>query len=213
MRPDETYTVKVTISPTMGDPNGFGFQILCLNAPVNVDGPEISTWANPSTNAKISTALNTSRTYVEHNGPSSTNEFTVEWTAPAAGAGEVTFYSCGNGVNMDGNTTGDAAACNTLTLTEGEVLNTGNPDVVKLHTTVFPNPVSEMLYVHVHSPVSGNYALRVLDVTGNTVLVSKEALVSGQNNVPVEIADIPVGIYTVVLEGEGGIALQKFLKQ
>lgn len=47
------------------------------------------------------------REYIEHTRMSSSNTFTVEWVAPAAGAGGVTFFAAANGANANGANTGD----------------------------------------------------------------------------------------------------------
>ena len=93
--PGETYNVRMTVTST-DMPAGFGFQIVALNAASGVDGDPVNTWNIPtgSTNTQIATIAN-GRQYAEHNSASSTNEFLLEWTAPAGG-GDVTFYYAGN---------------------------------------------------------------------------------------------------------------------
>ena len=99
--PGETYRIAVSINHIGGNsPSAFGFQLVAL---ADADNQSTESFSNPASNVQIATANSTGRTYAEHNGPSDTNVFMVDWTAPAAGTGSVTFYSAGNGVNGDDN--------------------------------------------------------------------------------------------------------------
>ena len=89
------------MSNSAGTPDGYGFSMICLDANDN----NYNGWANASSNAQLSTSAG--RNYVEHDGISSSNEFTVDWTAPSASTGDVTFYVGANAVNgADGNSGG-----------------------------------------------------------------------------------------------------------
>jgi hypothetical protein len=110
-----TYDMKVTLSAS-GSPGGYGFQMVALK---NTGNTNAGTWSSPGANTKIASVG--TRSYVEHGVNSTfsaTNNFTMKWTAPAAGTGAVTFYSAGNVVNGTGNTSGDSPVAGTLSITE-----------------------------------------------------------------------------------------------
>lgn len=110
-----TYDMKVTLSAS-GSPGGYGFQMVALK---NTGNTNAGTWSSPGSNTKIASVG--TRSYVEHGVNSTfsaTNNFTMKWTAPAAGTGAVTFYSAGNVVNGTGNTSGDSPVAGTLSITE-----------------------------------------------------------------------------------------------
>lgn len=112
--PGVTYDMEVMIS-SVGSPAGFGFQMLALNG----SNANAGTWSNPSSNTQISSVG--SKSYVEHGVGftySTSNTFTMKWTAPTTGTGNVTFYSSGNAVNGNGGTGGDAGTTNTLMINE-----------------------------------------------------------------------------------------------
>ena len=101
----ETYQISLTAVPGSGVPAGYGFQLTVLDG----NDVDVASFSNPSANTKISTAANVAggRTYAEHNGTSATDEFVFEWTAPAGGTGDVTFYYNVNLVDGTGGLSGD----------------------------------------------------------------------------------------------------------
>jgi hypothetical protein len=113
-----TYDIRFTVSASMGSPGGYGFQMTCLTSPAN---NPLAGYSNLGPNVKqklVTTGTYMGRTYVEHNGVGSINQFDMSWTAPAAGTGTVKFYAAGNCVNLSGSTAGDKAASTSFTLPE-----------------------------------------------------------------------------------------------
>ncbi len=196
--PGQTYEVRVVVEPTMGNPAAYGFQMVALQAPEGTDGPALNdSWSDPSDNAKIAQA-NNGRKYVEHKGPSATNEFTVQWTAPAAGSGPVTFYACGDGVNGNGSNSGDAAACAVLELPEGVVNSVGEarrPDALQ----VWPNPVhGTMMRLSANEAWDGPAMARLYDLQGR--LVWEKDLLLHEGAAELEAAGLTSGIYVLRLQ-------------
>ncbi len=101
--PGETYSIQVSLS----DPGQqrWGFQITA----VDVTGGFAGTF---SITDPVNTQLN-SGTYVNHTsagtnfGDPNGNSWTFDWTAPAAGSGDVTFYLAGNAANGNFSNQGD----------------------------------------------------------------------------------------------------------
>jgi hypothetical protein len=112
-----TYTVKVTVSNSMGNPFGYAFQFTALT---DAESAPISGYSSLASNVKQKTITVqnafTGRTYLEHNGVTSNNLFQFNWTAPANLNEPVTFFASGNVVNGTGSTAGDATANTSLTL-------------------------------------------------------------------------------------------------
>jgi len=112
-----TYTVKVTVSNSIGSPFGYAFQFTALT---DAESSPISGYSSLASNVKqktitVQNAFN-GRTYLEHNGVTSNNVFQFNWTAPANLNEAVTFFASGNVVNGTGSTGGDATANTSLTL-------------------------------------------------------------------------------------------------
>lgn len=112
--PGTTYDMRVTVQGTSGAPGGYGFQMTCLTSTGNTP---LAGYSNFATNVKqkaVTTGTFNGRTYVEHSGVTTNNQFNFRWTAPAAGTGSVTFYASGIAVNNTGSTVGDNSGANSL---------------------------------------------------------------------------------------------------
>lgn len=204
--PGETYNVKMTVDAT-NSPAGYGFQITSLNAADGVDGTPVNTWANGSGNVQIAT-LGTGRQYAEQSALSSSNEFTMEWTAPASGT--VTFYYGGNATNDNGNTNGDNAIMGSMSLDADP--NAVNELEKILALDIFPNPVSDVLNLRTNSQTTDTYDLQLFDQNGKQVSIERLMIPSGENVAPIQVANLPTGIYNLILsDGKNQIA-KKMLK-
>ncbi|MEM9916490.1 MAG: choice-of-anchor V domain-containing protein [Bacteroidota bacterium] len=206
----QVYDVKVTINVAQGTPAGFGFQMVCLNGELNANAPDVPNWSDLGSNVQMATASN-GRTYVEHNGVGSSNEFTMKWTAPPTGSGTVTFYACGNGVNGNGSTGGDNAACNTLTIAETDVVST-NELADELGMKVFPNPAVDFTTLSTNSSTSERFQLRLTDVQGKLLKDESLLVPAGQFRHTVNVQTLPSGIYYLQLTDGKEIATRKLLK-
>lgn len=211
--PGETYDVTVTISTLAGSPSAVGFQIVALNAPLGENGNDISDWSPISSNVQVSSASNTGRTYVEHVAPSqSSNEFKMSWTAPEDLEGEVTFYSCGNGVNLNGSTSGDNAACNTLVITQDQTSSNNDLDKASLQVQLFPNPVTDQVNLNISAKNAGEYALRVYNSIGQQVYQEIINLTNGENPESIDMSNLSQGVYTVQIQNERQIIAKNIIK-
>ena len=201
--PEETYDVKVTLNSTgTQTPEGYGFQIVCLKAPLGQNGDNWEAFSNPASNVRIVVASSNGRQYAEHKEPSSSNEFMVEWTAPASGTGTITLYSCGNGVNLNNSSGGDNAACNQLELTEGE--STSSKELAgDVSLNVFPNPVDDVLNMEITSKVNGIFEARVYNMFGQVVQIDQIGLSTGENKLSLSVNDLSEGSYLLqITDGE-----------
>lgn len=195
--PGTVYNGVVSMEATAGTPAAWGFQIVALNAPQDQDGPSVNTFSNPASNVQIAT-ITSGRQYAEHNGPSDTSSvFRFQWTAPEEGSGTVTFYSCGNGVNGNGGTSGDNAACASFEMTERPV---SLADLSREATlTVAPNPVADQLNLSVASQLTGPYTAKLFDATGRQWLTQRVTLTGGTDRFSFPAGDVPTGVYFLQL--------------
>lgn len=208
--PGETYSMTVTMNTVMGSPSAFGFQMLCLNAEMDQDGPESSNYSNASSNAQIAAASNTNRVYVEQNAASASNEFSVDWQAPAAGSGAVTFYVCGNGVNGNGATSGDGAACTKVQLDEdgssGTTSLTGINDI-----TIAPNPSNGNFNLKLNSSIQESAEIRITDITGKSVYNEVINVVPGEMNKSISFDAPTSGMYIMQFATDKGQHTEKLV--
>lgn len=127
--PGQTYTITATATHTGAAL--FGFEMTAENSSNNKTGTFIITDA-------IQTKLVNNNKAVTHtqNGttPSGNSKsWSVNWTAPAQGTGNVTFYAAFNAANGNGQNTGDVIYKTLLLVPEGSILEadfTANPTTV-----------------------------------------------------------------------------------
>lgn len=121
--PGQTYQVTAVVSETAANtPAAYGFQSVFLSVPENATVPvQAGTLSNGSEGTETTT-LASGRTYAEHGERSSTGEWTFEWTAPAAGTGEVKAYVVGNLVNTNFSTSGDNGSTMPTVITLSEMV-------------------------------------------------------------------------------------------
>ncbi len=208
--PGQTYRVRVSHDVAVGNPVGYGFQALCLTAPLDQEGDDAAGFSNPASNVQIAVADN-GRQYAEQNGMSDSEVFEVDWTAPIAGTGTVTFYTCGNAVNDDNTNSGDGADCETLELTEGDPSSTSEPeDLVLIY--LFPNPVEDRMQVMLDSPVPAVFNMEIFDMSGRLMLEHEIGFVSGESVFLFDVNRLSTGTYIVKFSNGDNIATGKLLK-
>ncbi|MFT7590080.1 MAG: hypothetical protein ACI959_002303 [Limisphaerales bacterium] len=165
--PGTTYKVSIEVKEGGGNPQGYGFQMTALDGSDN----EVNDWANPSGNAQIETAsLVGGRTYVEHNDASLTGVFDFDWSAPAAGTGDVIFYFAGNVINGNNMTSGDVGGMGS-TLSLPEASGSGITAINSLEVTAFPNPLTgNQVRVNIGNlPSNSNAVAKLYDLTGKLI--------------------------------------------
>ncbi|MEM1217955.1 MAG: choice-of-anchor V domain-containing protein [Bacteroidota bacterium] len=205
--PGQDYDVKVIINDALGNPSGYGFQMV---AEIDSDNSSTNSWSNPSSNTKTSSTTD-GRSYLEQNGTSSSNEFTATWTAPTVGSGSVTFYSCGNGVNGNGMTSGDGAARNELTLTEDEGSSTFDAQKEELAFNLLPNPVVSDFQIQTNHITNGQYKLSILTIDGK-IQQQRTVLLTGGKTAAIDASALSPGYYWVQLANERTTMIGKMLK-
>lgn len=98
--PNESYIMRVRISPGTGSPSTYGFQ---ATAVFQSDASNAGSFSNPGVDVQLESVEG--RHIVEHSMDSPNNFFDVEWRAPSPGSGQVDFYASGvasNNSNSDG---------------------------------------------------------------------------------------------------------------
>ena len=209
--PGEEYTIKMIINSP--EAAAYGFQAVALGAPIDADGPSINTWVASSANAQVAVALN-GRQYAEQISASTSNEFEMEWTAPAAGTGDVSFYYCGNAVNLMSGTNGDNAICGKMSLSEDGVMSSINAPDAKVALDIFPNPVGDVMHLKTTTEQSGIYSAVIFNQTGKAVLTRDFDVPTGEQVNFLEVSNLSSGYYNLVLTDENGDAVsKKIIKQ
>lgn len=203
--PLKTYVVTLACNTaSMGLPK-FGFQAAVTKADNSSTGTLTATAANTIVRTVSGVKI------IEHTTPIGTlvtGHYSVEfeWTAPDKGAGNITFYSVGNAVNMDGSTSGDQPS-NGITATYAESGTSGIsavPDAIQ--AKIYPNPCTVMLNIESAHAGSKDYSITIADLTGRRVL---STITQGS----VDVSALTPGVY--LLQINNGMIQQSatFVKQ
>ncbi len=203
-QPGTQYTARVKINATGQDLKGYGFQMIALKDAGNTDLDGF-TDTNPN-NYKIASISN-GRTYAEHDNISTTNTFDVAWKAPLAGAGSVTFYAAGNGVNSNGGTGGDGSAVSSLRLTEANTVPT--TELSNNTLKLFPNPIQENATLDLSAFQTKDIKVTAFDPSGK-IIWQTTTIQSDQILIP--SSEWASGTYFIRVEGPGIQLSTKALK-
>lgn len=205
--PGASYQVRITIDAATGTPSTYGFQTVALNS----NDDNAGTWNFPNGGQQL-VGFATGVEYMEHSTPSASNVITTAtWEAPAIGGGDVIFYVGALASNNSGNPAGDGGAVNSITLTEGFMVNS-NEIEQPIGFSLFPNPALDFLNVNITSNDAGLAQLRILDMTGKMVHTEEFGIHQGENLQHVDIENLNSGLYLFNLIHGDQVVSEKFLK-
>lgn len=144
----------------------YGFQTVAVDA--TNSGVGTVTITDPS---KTQLITSSGKEYVEHTLTGTNvlgiHDWMYQWTAPAAGSGDVTFYSAFNAANGDGTSAGDNIYTDSLVFQECTTI--GTTDFGIETGFLYPNPVTDHVNVYLGNTLSGEIGIRVFDLQGKVV--------------------------------------------
>lgn len=204
---DNKYTpgvkYQITITGTNSTKTKFGYQFSATKS----GGAQAGTMSAVPVGSKSASA--SGLTVVEHSAPVTGApglSVSFDWTAPAAGTGNVTLSASVNGVNGDNTTSGDAYNNIQVTLTESAASSVAMVTEVKVG--IYPNPANDVLHVVVGN-VTSAYDVLVYDMSGK-VLVKQSA--EGRE-VTLNTSTFNKGLYFVQVLYKGGKQTVPFVKE
>ena len=208
--PGAIYEVELAVEKTggLGNPAGYGFQLTASKG-----GKDAGVFSNvmPKGNTQISKLNN--RSFVEHDLLIPSGTVTVNWTAPPAGTGNVTFFAAGNLVNGAEGVKGDAATPPiTLVLSEGMGVSTADFGSEKAKIKVINNPSEEQYMLNCVAEKSGNAEIFIFGADGRQVYYASVAIDEGENTLPLQFGAQDAGIFVVCLKVDGKLTTARFAK-
>lgn len=190
---DSTYqlTVKITNPQTQRN----GFQILALDA----NNQNIGDWqlTEPAKMKIIPGIGLPNRKYVTHQAAGNLQtEWSVDWKAPAANAGKVTFYASVNSANDNGMKTGDEVYTGSLSLEFAEPNAAGMEEQPGFR--VYPTPAGGGFWVEMPMGTAQT-TVTVFDMGGNQYCRKQ---LSEETRQFVETGSLAPGAYLLVFEND-----------
>ena len=209
--PGQTYTITATAS----SPNRirFGFEITPQTATGATAGTVIITDIQQT---KLAASPNTR--WITHTltgslaATSGTKSWTFDWTAPASGAGNVTFYGAFNCANNSSSVFGDSIFTSQLVVPE-------NPTAIwdaarqNLSFNVYPIPAGDNLFVHLKVNEQSAPRIELSDITGKIIAkISDSPLDAGaEYTFDINTSEILAGIYFVRIVNGSVIVFKKII--
>ncbi|MCX6277070.1 MAG: T9SS type A sorting domain-containing protein [Bacteroidetes bacterium] len=190
--PGTNYTITVTVTGT----GKKGFEV----SPQDLSGNLIG-----SLTAGTGNKLVGSGKYVTHNAAKSANpsSWTFQWSPPAGGAGNVTFY--GSFIVGAQNT-----KTSSMTVIQSSVGIAGN---ILSNLSVYPNPSHGLFTVSFSLDVSGNVTLDLLNACGDRILnLMQESSPAGNNKNSFTLHELS-GLYFIRMDFNGVKYLRKIIIQ
>lgn len=196
--PGETYTITAKV--VKAGISKFGFQMAVQNAA----GTALGTLVNPDAKTQLVGQGKYATHRLQSTSGTDSATWSVDWTAPAAGTGNVTIYLAGNAANGNNTTSGDEIFTEALTISEGST-SARNAEV-KLDLAVFPNPGNGLFTLSSQNPHTGDLKLEVRDLKGQLIRstsFSNTELTSGYS---LDLSALNSGIYLLHVSGANGAA-------
>ncbi len=75
--------------------------------------------------------------------------------------------------------------------------------------TIYPNPISTNLSVKLNHPLSANSKLRILDITGRTLI--NQNIAAAQTLITVDVQRLPAGKYFISVVNNSDIINESFV--
>ncbi|MDF2436379.1 MAG: hypothetical protein K0Q95_755 [Bacteroidota bacterium] len=201
--PGQTYTITASI--TQAGKTKFGFQV----SPQNVAGTKLGTLL--VTNTTLTQLVGTGGKYITHKTagtsfPSGTATWSFDWTAPVAGTGNVTFYGAFNITNSSNTNSGDIIKLSTLQVTEN--VSTAIAERDKFDFNVYPNPVTDRVYISAGDLNANSAAISIINIQGQAVKTISDFVPGTYINVE----ELAKGYYIIKIETESGSSFKKIVK-
>jgi hypothetical protein len=208
--PGKTYTVTLKGVNT-GSLVKFGYQAEPVTAAMAAAG----TLTVTQSSQQVST-MNGGRKLIESTtrltaSSASNLAASFDWIAPIAGTGTVTFYGVVNAVNGTGGQGGDAVSPSTNSvLTE----NTASIESVNGLATIqlYPNPATDIINLRLEGVQVGGYLATVYNLSGQQVAATEFGVVNMKSIQQINTANLPSGLYQLVVASEGWNKVISFVK-
>lgn len=198
------YTVHITTSG--GNAAVYGFEATVKNSLRRTIGTITVT---DNVNTQHCFGFNS---YITHTYPTSTGDWSFDWTASTTDTNAVTVYAAVNFANGDGNNTGD----HITKAQSAKLVHTGIGERENLFVNnlrYYPNPVLDFLTINYTLTHSAQVSVKLYSLDGK-LLQAKEnmASVNGNNITSLEMGSLPKGVYLLQVNSEEGTTTRKIEK-
>lgn len=199
--PGTTYTI--TITATKSGINKFGFEMTAE------DGSKNKVGSFSITNTSETKMVQDEVTHTGNGTAGANNQkvWTMDWTAPASGTGEVTFYSAVLAANGNGGTSGDQVILSNLGVQE-DVTNTIANNDEDIFVRLFPTVAHDFITIASSEVINQVF---IFDAMGKEIY-----RINGNNpskKLKVELSKFKSGVYFTHIQMGTTLKIAKFIKE
>ncbi|MFL5762985.1 MAG: choice-of-anchor V domain-containing protein [Bacteroidia bacterium] len=203
--PGVTYTITASIS--VAGVNKYGFEI----SPQGTTGAKKGTMivTTPTDMQLISSAK-----YMTHKSTGTAGTggrtWSFNWTAPALGSGNVTFYGAFVAANGNGSDTGDHVHLSSMMVSQDPTAGIAEQERND-SWSVYPNPAVDKIFMSTLDQDNTITAITLSDITGKQIKTLTKNDLSENNGL--DIGDLQSGMYVLTIRSEKGTATKKIIKK
>ena len=203
--PGTTYNITATVSVT--GINKFGFEV----SPQSTAGVKKGTLVVTS---PTETQLIGSGKYITHKSTGTagvgSRTWTFDWTAPAAGSGNLKLYGAFVAANGNGTNSGDQVILSSLAVNEN--LSAGIAEAIDIAANwiVYPNPAKDKISLETIDSDNTINTVEIIDITGKQLKIIENETLS--QNKTIDISDLQSGVYVLIINTDKGRVTKKFIK-
>lgn len=221
--PGQTYEVSFScmLIPPPTTNYKIGFQIMALKASDNTSAgilaPNTTNPGNPINPGTAHVAPVGGRSILEHSTPidilNNAMSITFDWTAPAAGTGDVTFYAIVNAVNGNDLADNDDMPSSPLSVTIPEQgLSVAELDA-NIRLNAYPNPSMSNMTLSFEDATPGQYDINVMDLNGRAIYNQSVQISSSSARQVIPASQWASGMYLLRVSKEGAQRTMTIVKQ
>jgi len=194
-----TYNVTVSVAETGA--SMFGFQITAEHS----SNAKAGTFATGG-NSEIYTV--TADHAVTHNNTGTfgtgSKSWTMTWTAPSSGSGDVTFYVAGNGADGSTDATGDVIYTDSQPAAEDVANGIAINEFANADVNIYPNPTSDYFTI---KGVDKRATITLFDLKGSEV----KSFANSVNQF--DVSELEQGTYLLYISVDGVPNIEKLIIQ
>lgn len=153
--------------------------------------------------------------YIEHKAPIARVgggcEVYFLWTAPPAGASDITLYCTMLAANGDHFVNGDIDRNTSVTLEENTTSISSLDAIAR--TVLYPNPAKEKVTLMMETMEHGDYSCRIYNLSGQRIVSKIVNVQTEKINEPFDVTGLNAGMYFIEINKGGRGKILPFMKQ
>jgi hypothetical protein len=159
----------------------------------------------------ITDAVSYNVQYREYNAASWTSMNTASASQEIAGLKSLTRYEFRIQVVASYGSSIFSEVSTFTTLASAVTYKTTNATNTTFTTSVYPNPAVNNTTVSYNSNEENNIRIKLIDITGKTIISTEYATVEGMNNYSLDLSSVTKGLYIVELTSGSNVIVKKLL--